>query len=65
MSAPTKIDGNRSRIQTSNESNRSTNSTHSNMTHVETFKSSIIRIRDLLRTWRTANARIRTYPMAD
>jgi type I restriction enzyme M protein len=50
MSAPIKIDTVRSRIQTSNESNRSTNATHSIMTHVETFKSSIIRIRDLLRS---------------
>ena len=42
MSAPIKIDGNRSPSKTSNATNT--------MTHVETFKTSIIRIRDLLRS---------------
>lgn len=50
MSTPTKIDAVRSRFQTSNESYSTNRSTQSTMSHVETFKSSIIRIRDLLRS---------------
>ena len=47
MSAPTKIEAVRSQIQSSNELNHSTN--HFIMSHVKTFQSSIIRIRNILR----------------
>ena len=55
MSTPTKIDVVRSRIQTSNDATHFTHSTHSIMSdseilkNVELFKTSITRIRDILR----------------
>ena len=55
MSTPIKIDTVRSRIQTSNDATHSTHSTHSIMSdseilkNVELFKTSITRIRDILR----------------
>ena len=55
MSTPTKIDAVRSRIQTSNDATHFTHSTHSIMSdseilkNVELFKTSITRIRDILR----------------
>ena len=52
MSTPTKIDAVRSRIQTSNESHNSTHSIMSDseiLKNVELFKTSITRIRDILR----------------